>query len=167
MFPPWHGTCCCAWCWAAKALSLLATIQRSSIVLNCWVCVQGEYRRAHEVKLSTDALYETELAATHQAWELVIELKKNKLLAKQQGECAITDRACLAVLWGGAQTLDWRAVTALRDWASHCQNGFGMSCHVHHAASNSLPGIAWIQTKGIIAWYYTWMCTRQVECASP
>lgn len=47
---------------------------------------QGEYRRAHEVKLSTDALYETELAATHQAWELVIELKKNKLLAKQQGE---------------------------------------------------------------------------------
>lgn len=47
---------------------------------------QGEYRRAHEVKLSTDALYETELAATHQAWELVVELKKNKLITKQQGE---------------------------------------------------------------------------------
>jgi hypothetical protein len=48
--------------------------------------MQGEYRRAHEVKLSTDALYETETAATHQAWELVVELKKNKLITKQQGE---------------------------------------------------------------------------------
>jgi hypothetical protein len=48
--------------------------------------VQGQYRRAHEVKLSTDALYESELAATHQAWELVVELKKNKLNGKQQGK---------------------------------------------------------------------------------
>jgi hypothetical protein len=48
--------------------------------------VQGEYRRAHEVKVSTDALYESELAATHQAWELVVELKQNKLNGKQQGE---------------------------------------------------------------------------------
>jgi hypothetical protein len=48
--------------------------------------VQGEYRRAHEVKVSTDALYESELAATHQAWELVVKLKQNKLNGKQQGE---------------------------------------------------------------------------------
>ena len=48
--------------------------------------MQGEYRRAHEMKLSTDALYESELAATHQAWELVVELKKNKLIAKQQSK---------------------------------------------------------------------------------
>lgn len=47
---------------------------------------QGEYKRAHEVKLSTDALYETELAATHQAWELVVELKKSKLTTKQQSK---------------------------------------------------------------------------------
>lgn len=52
----------------------------------CVLMMQGEYRRAHEVKVSTDALYESELAATHQAWELVVELKKNKLIAKQQGE---------------------------------------------------------------------------------
>lgn len=48
--------------------------------------LQGQYRRAHEVKLSTDALYESELAATHQAWELVVELKQNKLVSKQQGK---------------------------------------------------------------------------------
>ncbi len=59
-------------------------LQRAWLLLLC--CLQGEYRRAHEVKLSTDALYETELAATHQAWELVVELKKNKLITKQQGE---------------------------------------------------------------------------------
>lgn len=56
--------------------------------------MQGEYRRAHEVKLSTDALYETELAATHQAWELVVELKKNKLITKQQGEQHDSCRDC-------------------------------------------------------------------------
>lgn len=50
------------------------------------VLPQGEYRRAREVKLSTDALYETELAATHQGYELVVELKRSKLSAKQQGE---------------------------------------------------------------------------------
>jgi hypothetical protein len=38
------------------------------------------------VKLSTDALYETELAATHQAWELVVELKKSKLTTKHQSK---------------------------------------------------------------------------------
>lgn len=48
-------------------------------------CCQGEYHRAHEVKVSTDALYESEMAATQKAWELVVELKTNKLLAKQQG----------------------------------------------------------------------------------
>lgn len=48
--------------------------------------LQGQYRHAHEVKLSTDALYESELAATHQSWELVVELKQNKLVSKQQGE---------------------------------------------------------------------------------
>lgn len=51
--------------------------------------LQGEYRRAHEVKLSTDALYESELVATQQAWELVVELKKTKLAAKQQSELVV------------------------------------------------------------------------------
>jgi hypothetical protein len=46
---------------------------------------QGEYRRAHEVKKSTDALYSSELAAAQQAWELGVELKRSKLAAKQQG----------------------------------------------------------------------------------
>lgn len=64
--------------------------------LSCVLTLQGEYRRAHEVKVSTDALYESELAATHQAWELVVELKKNKLIAKQQGECH--EPRCQAVL---------------------------------------------------------------------
>jgi hypothetical protein len=57
----------------------------------CLVLLQGQYRRAHEVKLSTDALYESELAATHQAWELVVELKQNKLVSKQQGEDPLTE----------------------------------------------------------------------------
>jgi hypothetical protein len=55
----------------------------SCVLFSLW---QGEYKRAHEVKLSTDALYETELAATHQSWELVVELKKSKLTTKQQSE---------------------------------------------------------------------------------
>jgi hypothetical protein len=61
---------------------------------------QGEYRRAHEVKISTDELYRSELAAAQDTWELGVELQRGKLIAKQQGAVAGCERAA-AVLPAG------------------------------------------------------------------
>lgn len=66
--------------------SHMTRVLPAHLVMTSAQLLQGQYRRAHEVKLSTDALYESELAATHQAWELVVELRQNKLVSKQQGE---------------------------------------------------------------------------------
>eukprot|EP00775_Hariotina_reticulata_P013422 gene13422-13550_t len=45
---------------------------------------QGQYRKAHEVKVAADALYMTEADNTNTNWESELEIKKNKLLSKQQ-----------------------------------------------------------------------------------
>lgn len=47
--------------------------------------MQGQYRKAHELKVAADAMYHTELASTHAAWDLEVEMKKTKLKTKQQG----------------------------------------------------------------------------------
>jgi len=46
---------------------------------------QGQYSKAHQVKVAADALYLTEVDNTNSNWESELEIKKNKLLAKQQG----------------------------------------------------------------------------------
>ncbi|KAF6250675.1 hypothetical protein COO60DRAFT_760242 [Scenedesmus sp. NREL 46B-D3] len=47
---------------------------------------QGQYRKAHELKVAADAMYLEELASTQAAWDSEVALRKTRLLAKQQGE---------------------------------------------------------------------------------
>jgi hypothetical protein len=48
--------------------------------------LQGQYRKAHELKVAADAMYHEELASTHAAWDSEVALRKTRLLSKQQGE---------------------------------------------------------------------------------
>eukprot|EP00879_Flechtneria_rotunda_P018572 GHRR01019488.1.p1 GENE.GHRR01019488.1~~GHRR01019488.1.p1 ORF type:complete len:319 (+),score=95.94 GHRR01019488.1:970-1926(+) len=50
---------------------------------------QGQYQRAHQLKVAADALYLSELAATQAAWDAEAELRRRKLIAKQQGEVEV------------------------------------------------------------------------------
>jgi hypothetical protein len=50
--------------------------------------LQGQYRKAHELKVAADAMYHEELASTQAAWDSEVALHKTRLLAKQQGEAA-------------------------------------------------------------------------------
>jgi hypothetical protein len=50
--------------------------------------LQGQYRKAHELKVAADAMYHEELASTQAAWDSEVALRKTRLLAKQQGENA-------------------------------------------------------------------------------
>eukprot|EP00878_Enallax_costatus_P035237 GHUV01039250.1.p1 GENE.GHUV01039250.1~~GHUV01039250.1.p1 ORF type:complete len:271 (+),score=92.67 GHUV01039250.1:617-1429(+) len=55
---------------------------------------QGQYRKAHELKVAADAMYHTELASTHASWDSEVEIKKTKLATKQQSELeALLQRA--------------------------------------------------------------------------
>ncbi|WIA37309.1 hypothetical protein OEZ86_014245 [Tetradesmus obliquus] len=47
---------------------------------------QGQYRKAHELKVAADAMYHEELASTQAAWDSEVALRKTRLQAKQQGE---------------------------------------------------------------------------------
>ncbi|KAF8065831.1 hypothetical protein HT031_002891 [Scenedesmus sp. PABB004] len=47
---------------------------------------QGAYRKAHALKVAADGLFVGELAATHAAWDADVQLRRAKLLIKQQGE---------------------------------------------------------------------------------
>lgn len=71
---------------------------------------QGQYRRAHGVKVSADALHSAGVAAAHQAWELGLELKRGKLAAKQQTEA----EAFLARAAQGRNELELRRLDAAK-----------------------------------------------------
>lgn len=48
--------------------------------------MQGEYRKAHELKAAADAMYYTELASTQAAWDSQTNMKITKLQEKHQSK---------------------------------------------------------------------------------
>jgi hypothetical protein len=56
------------------------------LLLLLLLLLQGQYRKAHELKVAADAMYAEELAATQAGWDSEVALRKTRLLAKQQGE---------------------------------------------------------------------------------
>lgn len=51
--------------------------------------VQGQYRKAFEVKTAADAMYYNELSTTQAAYEADMKMKQTKLLAKQHTELEV------------------------------------------------------------------------------
>ena len=50
------------------------------------VVLQGQYRKAHEVKVAADAMYYAEMGTTLAAYEAEVQMRKTHILTKQQGE---------------------------------------------------------------------------------
>lgn len=47
--------------------------------------MQGQYQRAHAVKVAADTMHATELASTQAAWDAKVELRRTRLQTRHAG----------------------------------------------------------------------------------
>eukprot|EP00879_Flechtneria_rotunda_P024942 GHRR01026469.1.p1 GENE.GHRR01026469.1~~GHRR01026469.1.p1 ORF type:complete len:309 (+),score=94.81 GHRR01026469.1:1210-2136(+) len=78
---------------------------------------QGQYQRAHQLKVAADALYLSELAATQAAWDAEAELRRRKLIAKQQGG-QLTMFVCGQLMIAWLSCMQWQQLQAVPACAS-------------------------------------------------